>query len=191
MKPSFKLKSIALTLILSVSLLGCNSTTVPEYVTLIVTGATNVITLVSAFTGNPVNQTALTQINNDAQLFLTAYNQWAAEPANTTTYQKVQEALSIFKSDLGSLLTALHVSDPTHQAEIVAVVTVVIDEVTSIGALITQSAPIAARSVSVNAVTAQPPSAATISRHGKNFRAAYNAAMKKVMDPRAKSYLLK
>src|SRR5208282_5245681 len=92
MKPSFKLKSIALTLILSVSLLGCNSTTVPEYVTLIVTGATNVITLVSAFTGNPVNQTALTQINNDAQLFLTAYNQWAAEPANATTYQKVQEA---------------------------------------------------------------------------------------------------
>ena len=107
--------------------------------------AVNVIQLVTAMQGSGANSTDValaqkwaTAVSADLTVVQTLLNQYnTAVAADKLGFlNKLQDALQVVSSDLGTLLPALHISNPQTQAKVTAMVGLVVAEVSAIAALV-------------------------------------------------------
>jgi hypothetical protein len=105
--------------------------------------AMNIGTVVSTLqSGQPVSATDAAAMQNisseaarDLTLLQTLYNEYKAAP-NTSTIQKIQNAIADANQNLPALLKAAHIADPALSARVTAAVNLILDTVNSFAALI-------------------------------------------------------
>ena len=147
--------------------IACSTTWVTEAVNIlkvVAPAAINVLTLVAAFEGKPVDAQKSATIVNDVNAAITELQNYAAASAAAQPglLAQLNAALAQTQTDLSSILADVHVSNPTKVAQINALVTFVISEVAAVQSLL-PNAPVTARKVPVDA---------------KHFKRQYNAIMK-------------
>jgi len=138
--------------------------------------AVNVIQLVTAMQGSGTSSTDLalaqkwaTTISADLTLVQTLLNQYntAAAADKPGFLNRLNDALQVVSSDLGTLLPALHIANPQTQAKVSAIVGLVVAEVQSIEALV-------AAAQGKTAIVRSAPRPLT----AKGFKAAYKEVMR-------------
>ena len=138
--------------------------------------AVNVIQLVTAMQGSGTNSTDLalaqkwaTTVSADLTLVQTLLNQYntAAAADKPGFLNKLNDALQVVSSDLGTLLPAMHIVNPQTQAKVSAIVGLVVAEVQSIEALV-------AAAQGKTALVRGTPKPLT----AKGFRSAYKSVVK-------------
>ena len=138
--------------------------------------AVNVIQLVTAMQGSGASTTDValaqkwaTAVSADLTVVQTLLNQYntAAAADKPGFLNKLQDALQVVSSDLGTLLPALHISNPQTQAKVTAMVGLVVAEVSAIAALVNA----AQRKTSIARGTPKVMEAAS-------FKAAYKTVVK-------------
>lgn len=158
--------TLAITLI--AAMVACSTSWVTEAVNIlkvVAPAAINVLALVAAFEGTPINAQKEMTITNDVNAAITELQNYsaasvAAQPGIVT---QLNAALTQTQTDLSSILTDLHISDKTKVAQITALVTFVISEVAAVESLLPPAKPVTARKLPVSA---------------KNFKKSFNALMK-------------
>lgn len=141
------LKLRAATLLL-VFLVGCTSSWVAQAIAItdaLLPAVTNIVALVAALQGQTVNPQDVALIQNvaqqagaDLQLVGQLLNQYNASPAAAQPgiVQKIVAALNDAQTNLGGIMTAVHITDAATQAKVAAVIGVVLSEVQAIAALL-------------------------------------------------------
>jgi len=147
--------------------IACSTTWVTEAVNIlkvVAPAAINVLTLVAAFEGKPVDAQKSATIVNDVNAAITELQNYAAASAAAQPglLSQLNAALAQTQTDLASILADVHVSNPTKVAQINALVTFVISEVAAVQSLL-PNAPVTARKIPVDA---------------KHFKRQYNSLMK-------------
>ena len=138
--------------------------------------AVNVIQLVTAMQGSGTGSTDValaqkwaTMVSADLTLVQTLLNQYntAAAGDKPGFLHKLNDALQVVSADLGTLLPALHISNPQTQAKVAAMIGLVVAEVQSIEALV-------AAAQGKTAIVRGAPKPLT----AKSFKAAYKNVVK-------------
>ena len=138
--------------------------------------AVNVIQLVTAMQGSGTGSTDValaqkwaTMVSADLTLVQTLLNQYntAAAADKPGFLHKLNDALQVVSADLGTLLPALHISNPQTQAKVAAMIGLVVAEVQSIEALV-------AAAQGKTAIVRGAPKPLT----AKSFKAAYKNVVK-------------
>ena len=153
-----KLKSLlALMLVLLTATTGCT----PQWINVAVQDlpvltqmALNIATLVSTLASGKQASTAdvaaiqniSAQASRDLNLLQSLYNEYKANPSNTTL-QKLQNVISDLNQNLPALLQAAHISNPTLSARVSAAVNLIISTVNSVASLMPQSSAPTARNL--------------------------------------------
>jgi hypothetical protein len=177
---------LGLVLCVTVTLAGCSTTWIGEaeqVVAALIPAAANIIALVAALEGKSVSaadlqtiQNAGTQAGADLQLIeslITAY-QTADATAKPGILNQIQTAINTVQANLQGLLPALHIQDAATQANITAVVGIVLSEVESLAAivpLVSANASTAAMARAAAQTKKQPPLTAS------EFVKSYNATL--------------
>jgi hypothetical protein len=185
----------ALVLCATMILTACSTAWITEaedIVAALIPAAANLLTLIEALQGNGVStqdlqvvQSASTQAQTDLQLIntlVTQYQQATDAATQASLLTQIQTAITTVQSNLGTLLPALHITDPATQAKVTAVIGLILSEVQSLEAILpavqpvvqpgaTSSASPAKASAKLKTTNVKPPLSAS------QFRASYNAIM--------------
>ena len=146
---------------------ACSTTWVTEAVNILkvaAPAAVNILTLIAAFEGRPVDARKSAIIINDFNAAITELQNYASASASAQPglLAQLDAALVTTQNDLASILVDVHVSNPTKVAQINALVSFVISEVAAVQSLL-PNAPVTARKIPVDS---------------KHFKRGYNAIMK-------------
>ena len=173
---------VALALAVTMFATACSTSWTTEAIAItnaILPVAVNVIQLVTALQGTATanSDTALAQkwantLTMDLTTLQTLLNQYnaAAASAKPGILSEIEAALGVVQSDLGTLLPALHITNPQTVAKITAIVGPVSAEIQSIAALV-QAARGTTASSRHTLSAARPMTA-------KEFKAAYKTLVK-------------
>ena len=164
-----KRKALALIIAASMGMTACSTSWVTEALNItavVAPAAINVLTLVAAFQGVPVNVQKTATITQDianVSKLLTDYKNSSALAAPTVLGQ-LNSGLAVTQSDLSTILSTAKVSDPTTQLKVNALVTFILAEVQSVASLIPENT--------------QPKTARVIiPLTSKQFKKSFNAIM--------------
>ena len=168
------IRKAVLPFVLAVTLatVACSTTWVAEAVNIlkvVAPAAVNILTLVAAFEGTPVDVQKSQTITNDVNAALKYLQDYSAASAaaGPGVLAQLDGALSATQNDLSSILATLHVVDKAHAAQIQALVTFVISEVAQVQSLIppppSTVIPIARRTIPLSA---------------RKFKSSFNAMIK-------------
>lgn len=149
---------VALVIVLSASLLatGCSAQWIgialadlPVLLQMALNLGTVVTTLQSGKQLSPAEAAAIQSISaesgKDLNLLQALYKEYKANP-NSTTMQKIQNAVADINQNLPALLQAAHISDPALAARVTVAVNLILATVNSFAALIPQTTMPTARS---------------------------------------------
>lgn len=144
-----KTKVTSSILALTLFLVACSTSWVTQALNILAVvtpAAVNVLTLISAFSGNPVNQSAVATITNDVNVVTQLVKDYAnaSTAAQPAALAQLNAALAVTQKDLGSFLDVSGVKDVKKRAEVQAVVTFVIAEVAAVQAIL-PNAPVTFR----------------------------------------------
>lgn len=148
-------------------MVACSTSWVTEAVNIlkvVTPAAVNILTLVAALEGKPINAQQVMTVTNDINAAITELQSYtsASVAAQPGVLAQLNAALATTQKDLGAILTDLRISDPVKVAQVTALVTFVISEVAAVQSLL-PGAPVAAQRLPVSA---------------KQFRNGFNAIMK-------------
>jgi hypothetical protein len=175
-KPTAQRALVSVVLCATLILSACSTAWVSQaeaIVAALLPSITNIITLVALAEGKGVSasdlqlvQKGATDANNALQEVATLIDQYNAAPNKADALAKINAAIAVAKANLTDILPQLHITDPASQAKVSAVIGVVLQEITSIEALL----PL---------VSSHPATAARLARavSAGDFQSRYNAAL--------------
>jgi hypothetical protein len=150
-------QSLAVILSLTLALAACSTNWVTEatnILAVVTPAAVNVLTLISAFSGRPVNQSAAMTITNDVNVAITLIKDYAAASDATKpgVATQLNAALAVTQRDLSIFLSTAGIKDQKKIAEVQAIISFVVSEVAAVQSLIpTATAPPTARKLPISA----------------------------------------
>jgi hypothetical protein len=137
-----------LALALCLSLVACSTSWITQaeaIVQVLLPAATNILTLVSVFSGKSVDSNVVTdmakisaEVNADLNQLASLISDYGALPESqkATQLDKISAVLSLAQQHVSNLMAAAHIKDPALQAKVNAAIELVISELRSIEQLI-------------------------------------------------------
>jgi len=144
----YRLGAQGLALILCVLLAACSTDWIAQaeaIVQVLLPATTNILTLVSAFSGKAVDPMVATdiakagaEVNADLNQLATLIDDYSGLPETqkATQLDKINAVLALAQQHASDLMAAAHVKDPALQAKVNAVIGLVISELQSIDQLV-------------------------------------------------------